>query len=99
MVLGIGTVEEHGHVVVLLLIVVLLQLGEHAAIQEAGTDDEDGEVGLVADDGGIGNNLHGRTVDEDVIVVLTQVIEHGLELGGVEQFGGVGRNLADGEDV
>ncbi len=53
----------------------------------------------MADDGGIGNNLDGRTVDEDVIVVLTQVIEHGLELGGVEQFGGVGRNFTNWKDV
>ena len=43
-VLGIGAVEEDGHVVVLLLVVALLQFGEHGAFQETGTDDEEGDI-------------------------------------------------------
>ena len=99
MVVGIGAIEQHGHVVVLLLLVALLQLGQHGTFQQTGTDDEQGDVGLVADDGGIGDNLHGRTVNEDVVVVLTQLVEHGLELRRVQQLRGVGGCLTHGQDV
>ena len=99
MVLGIGAVEQDGHVVVLLIGVVLLELRQHVALHETGTDDEEGDIGLVADDGGIGDNLHRRTIDEDVVVVLAQLVEHGLQTGRVEQLRGVGRNLTHGEDI
>ena len=98
-VLGVGAVEQDSHVVVLLLVVVLLQLGQHAALQQAGTDDEDRDVGLVADDRGVGDNLHRRAVDEDVVVVLAQLVEHRLELRRVEQLGGVGGYLTHRQDV
>lgn len=98
-VLGIGAVEQHGHVVVALLVVVPLQFGKHAALQQSGADDEDGDVGLVADDGGIGHNLHGGTVNEDVVVVLAQLVEHGLQLRRVEQLRGVGGRFAHRQDV
>ena len=99
MMVGIGAVEDHRHIVVLLVLIVLLQLGEHGALQEAGADNKKGDVALMADDGGIGNNLHGGTVDEDIVVKRAQLVEHGLETGTVEQLGGVGGHLADGENV
>ena len=98
-VFGIGAVEQHGHVVVLFLVVVLLQLGQHAALQQPSTDNEDGEVSLTTDDGGIGHNLNGGTVNEDVVVLLTQLVEHGLQLGRVEQLCGVRRYLTHRQEV
>ena len=46
--LGIGAVEQQGHAVVFLLLVVLLQFGEHGTLQQAGTHHEEGEAGLAA---------------------------------------------------
>lgn len=69
-------VEDYGHVAVFLFFVDALELGEHFALEEAGADDEDGAVNVGVDDLGIGHDFDGRAVNEDVVEVGTELVEH-----------------------
>ena len=96
---GGGAVEKDGHVGELLVLVVTLDHGEHVALHEVGTDNEDVQVGPLGDDARVGHNLHGRTVEEDEVVLAVQGVEQVLQLGVEEQLGGVGRYGAHGDDI
>ena len=98
-VFGIGGVEHDGHVVIFLLLVVSLQFGQHGTLQQTCTYDEERDVGLSADDGGIGHNLHRGAVDEDEVVFLAQLVEHGLQLGRIEQLGWVRGRFTHWQEV
>ena len=67
-----GAVEDEGHAGVFLLLIEAVELGEHRALQKPGADDEEGPVGVAVDDLGVGHDLDGRTVDEDVVVLRAQ---------------------------
>ena len=43
---GVGAVEDQGHVAVTAAVVEVLYLGEHLALEQAGTDHEEGHVGM-----------------------------------------------------
>ena len=43
---GVGAVEYEGHVAVTAGVVEVLYLGEHIALEQAGTDHEEGHVGM-----------------------------------------------------
>ncbi len=43
---GIGAIEYEGHVAVTAGVVEVLYLGEHIALEQAGTDHEEGHVGM-----------------------------------------------------
>ena len=64
-----GAVEDEGHAGVFLLLVEAVELGEHRALKQSGTDDEEGPVGVSVDDLGVSHNLDGRTVDEDIVIL------------------------------
>lgn len=91
-----GAVEDEGHAGVFLLLIEAVELGEHRALEQSGTDDEEGPVGIPVDDLGVGHDLDGRTVDEDVVVLRAQL---GHQLGKprrLEQLGRVRRDGAHG---
>lgn len=52
-------VEDEAHVAEFLFLIDVLEFGELAAVEFAGTDDEDGEVGDAVDDGGVGDDAYG----------------------------------------
>lgn len=94
-----GAVEDEGHAGVFLLLIEAVELGEHRALEQSGTDDEEGPVGIPVDDLGVGHDLDGRTVDEDVVVLRAQL---GHQLGKprrLEQLGRVRRDGAHGQEV
>ena len=95
----VGAVEDDGHIVELLLVVIAFDDGKHVAVHQAGTDDENGHVCPLGDDTGVGNDVDRGTVEEDGVVVLTEFAEELLEAGAEQQLGGVGRNGAHGDDI
>lgn len=66
---GLGAVEEYDKVVVALGDVILVDLREHGALKQAGTDNEYGHVSKRSDYVCIRNDLNGRTVEENVVIV------------------------------
>ncbi len=96
---GFGAVEQEGHVVVFLGRVVFLDLAEHRALEQAGPHDEEGDVGERGHEVGVGNDLDGRAVEEDVVVFFAEFGQKLGQAGFGEEFGRVGRRGADGQDV
>ena len=96
---GFGAVEQQGHVLELAFIVVAVDDGQHVALQQAGTHDEQGEVGPAGNDAGIGHHLDGRTVDEDIVVVAAQGGDELFHARAEEEFRRVGGQGAYGDDV
>lgn len=96
---GDGAVEQHAHVLILLALIVAFDDGQHLALHESGTDHEDGGVGMLGNDAGVGHHLDGRTVEDDEVVLLAQLVEHLLQALAEQQFGGVGRYGAHGDDL
>jgi len=72
---ALGAVENQGHVPEALLVVVALQFGYHLPLQQSGAHDEDGPVGHLADDLGVGNYVNRRAVDEDQIVAAAKRLD------------------------
>lgn len=97
--LPVGAVQEDDQVVVLFLGVPLVDFRQHALLQEAGADHEDGQVRIAVDDGGIGHQFHRRAVEEHVIVLATDRLDHLGEPGRVQQLGRVRWQRAAGQDV
>ena len=64
-----SAVQNQRHVVQLLAAVKLFQIGEHATVEPADTDDEDGQIGNAVGNGCIGNDSYRHIVDYDVIGV------------------------------
>ena len=69
---GVGAVEDDGDVAVAAVVVETVDFGEHRAPEKAGTSYEKGGVGYAVDNGSVGNNLDGRTVEEDVVVLVAE---------------------------
>ena len=68
-----GAVEYEGDIAIFTLFVDAFELGEHGAFEQSGADDEDGAVYVAVNNLCVGYNLDRRTVDEDVVVVGTQL--------------------------
>ncbi len=96
---GVGAVEDDGDVAVTAVGVEAVDLGQHGTLEEACADDEECGVGHAVDDGGVGNNLNRRTVEEDVVVFVAERCDEGFETSVEEEFCGVGGYSADGNDV
>ena len=72
---------------------------DHAAVQQACAQNEDGDVSERSDDRGIGHEFGRRTVKEYIVILLTVFFDQLFQPVGVEQFRGVGGNGAYGEQV
>ena len=92
--MGIGTVEHQRHVIEFLLLVEVFQVGQLTAVQLAGTDDEHGEVGNAVGNGGVGNDAHGHTVGNDIVVALAKLVHQLVEALVHEQLSRIGRHGA-----
>ena len=97
--MGLGAIEDERHVLELLLLVELLHLRQHAALHQACAYHEDGEVGKLLVDRGIGHHLDRRTVEEHIVVLGAHLADELFEERREEQLGRVGRNGADGQHV
>lgn len=93
-----GAVQDEGHVAVFLLIIQTVKLGEHRALEQVGSDDEEGAVHVFVDNLGVGHDFVGRTVDYHVVVLRLEPGNQLSEPRGFEQLCGVRWNRADGED-
>lgn len=69
---GVGAVEHQGHVLEALLVVVALQHRQHVALQQSRAHHEQGAVHHPLYDLRVGHHLHGRAVDEDIVILLPQ---------------------------
>lgn len=96
---ALGAVQDDGHVRELLFGVNVLQLAQHAALQQAGTDHKDGAVGILRQDVGIGHQLDGRTVYQDIVVTGTEVGKQCLQALARQQLRRIGRNGAHRQHV
>ena len=95
----LGAVEDDGEVLETLLVVDLLKLGKHGAVEQAGADDEERAVGCLLQYLGVGDDVDGGTVDEDVVVGIAHLGDKSLKPAVLKEFGGVGRYLAYGQDM
>lgn len=96
---GIGAVKHHHHVPETLLVVVVLQHLEHVALEQSRPYDEERAVYHLVDYLRVGYHLDGRTVDEDIVVVLPESPDQFREPRLGEQFGRIGRHGAHRQQV
>ena len=96
---AVGAIEYYGDALEAFVVVDVLQLAKHVAVQEAGTDDEECAVAVALDDLCVGYDVDWRAVDEDVVVALAHLGNEVLEMSAADEFGGVGRDGAHGDDV
>ena len=96
---AVRAVQDKGHVPVFLVGIEFLYLRQHAAVEQAGTDNEQGDVCQFVDDGGIGYDLHRRAVDEDVVVLLAKVAYQLFQTLCEQEFRRVGRYHAYRDNI
>ena len=96
---GFGTIEDDGQLVETLVRVILLDVRQDRLFEEVGADDEEGHIRPLLDDIGIGDDLHRRTIDEDIVILLAQLGDQVTQVAGGEQFGRVRRQFARRQDV
>ena len=92
-------VQDEGHVLELVALVQLLNLWEHAAVEFAYTDNEDGQVGHTVGDGGIGHDTYRYVIDEDVVVTGTQVLDELFQTVAQQQLGWVWSDRSCGNQI
>ena len=66
----VGAVEDDGHVVEFLVVIVTLDNGNHIAVHQAGADDKDSHVGPFGNYARVGYNVNRGTIEEDGVVLL-----------------------------
>ena len=93
------SVQYHGEVLESFHGIHCFQFGEHGAVQQAGTDNEDGAVRQLLDDLCVGYNVDGRTVDEDIVVFRSQSCYQVSQFAVLQYLRRVGRDCADGDEV
>lgn len=81
-----GAVQNEGHVAVFLFIIQAVKLGEHRALEQVGSDDEEGAVHVFVDDLGVGHDLNRGTVDYHVVVLRLETADKLSESGRFEQL-------------
>ena len=96
---AVGAVEYHGKALEAFVVVDVLQLAKHVAVQQAGADDKERAVAVVLDDLRVGNDVYRRAVDEYVVVAFAHLGDEVLEFVATDELGGVGRNGAHCDDV
>lgn len=94
-----GTIEYDCEVTVLIVLVFALKLWQHAALEETGTDYEEGAIDLLLYDSGIGHDVGWRTVDDDIVVLLSKLLNQMVEAWIEEEFGWVWRNGSCRDDA
>ena len=95
--LVLDVIEDNGHVGEYLLVLELLQVRQHALVDELGAEDEDADVRKTLQDVGIGHDTGRDGVDEDDVVTLAQDLEQRVQPLAAEQLGRV-RRQGTGED-
>ena len=93
------TVEEQGHVGVGLVEIKFVNFFEQVAVHQPYAHHEERHVGMALHDVGVGHHVDGRAVHDDGIVARAERLEQLGEAVALEEFGGVGRHHADGDDV
>ena len=93
----VSAVKDHDHVPELLPVVVGLQHRQHVTLQQPGANHEQRAVHDPVDDLRVRHHLHGRAVDEDIVVVRPQRLDELREAGFGQQFGGIRGHGAHGQ--
>ena len=68
---AVRAVQDERQVSVFLVGVEPLYLRQHAAVEQPRSDNEQGDIRQLVDDGGVGHDLHRRAIDEDVCLLYT----------------------------
>ena len=76
------------------LIVHLLDFGEHGALKQTCTDNENRHIGVAGDNLRVSHDFHRRAVENHVIILALELLEHGLEARRIEHLRRIGRQCA-----
>ena len=93
------SIEDDAHIVVLLLVIEFLQFVDHRTFKQAATHYKDDSVGILFEELCVRNNLYRWTVNEDIVILFAQCLEHRREVFAIEEFGRVRRHGANREDI
>ena len=93
----VSAVQDQDHVPELLPVVVCLQHRQHVTLQQPGAHHEQRAVHDPVDDLRVRDHLHGRTVDENVVVLRPQRLDELSEARFGQQLGGIRGHGAHGQ--
>ena len=96
---GVQSVENDGHVLVLACLYIVLQHADVLAQGQACPGDVEGAVCQMLYDGGVGDGFYNGTVYDDEVVERTHFLQQFLHAMARQKFGGVGRYRTYGHDV
>ena len=77
----------------------MLDIGQHGALQEVSTHNEERNVCEGGDNRGVCHDLDRRTVDKDIVIVLTKLLDSLTEAIFIEQFSGIRREHTHGNHI
>lgn len=99
LVLYVHAVEDEGHVLVFVRSIETLDIREDFLVHVAGPHDEDSHVHKFCDDAGICHDVDRRTIQEDVVILVTHLLDHVPEPFGKQELCRVRRKVSDREKV
>lgn len=70
------SVEDYRHVPVSVVIIEALYLVEHVALEQTGADDEERNIDISVYYLCVSHNFSRRTVDDDIIIFISQLLDH-----------------------
>ena len=95
----VHSIEHYRHSCIFTGSVERLQDRDSPLVEKSCAENEDGHVYLLCYNGGIGNYIDRRTVDEDIVVFLPQVFHHLMETVCKKKLCRVWRQLAHRQDI
>ena len=92
-------VEDDCHVLVGVLLIEYVDFLQEAAVHDAGADDEEADIDIFLQDNRVGDDVDGRTVNDDVVILVFHFFHQFAHSVVEEKLCRVGRYDADGHDV
>ena len=92
-------VEDDCHVLVGVLLIEYVDFLQEAAVHDAGADDEEADIDIFLQDNRVGDDVDGRTVNDDVVILVLHLFHQFAHFVVEEKLCRVGRYDADGHDV
>lgn len=74
---SLGAIEDDVEAWELLVDIELFDILAHGTLEETTTNDEQRQIGILADEGSIGNHLMRRTIKNNEVVFLTCLLHDG----------------------
>ena len=87
LVLDVNAVEDHGHVLVLLRLVEILDDRKDTLVHQTCSHHEYRHVNCLCNDARIGYEVDRRTVEEDIVELASHIFNKVLEVGAIDEAG------------